>query len=73
MDAVKRAIRTFFQTFLGAVITSGAFSAVSETGVVDWSALKKVVVAGCVAGFCAVVTYVWNWLETATGKDLLPK
>jgi hypothetical protein len=62
-DSAKRALRTFGQAFLGAVITSGVLSATSESGVVDWSALKKVAIAAVFAGIIALVTWSQNALE----------
>lgn len=62
-DPLKRAIRTFLQSFLGALITSGVLSAASESGVVDWSALKKAGIAALVAGIIALITYTQNVLE----------
>lgn len=64
-DAVKRAIRTFFQAFLGVLIASGVLSAASENGVVDWSAVKKVGFSALAAGVVAIVTYIQNKLEDA--------
>lgn len=64
-DAIRRAIRTFFQTFVGVLITSGIFSATAEAGVVDWSALKKVAISAAAAAAVAVVTYIQNSLEDA--------
>ena len=62
-DAIRRAIRTFFQTFVGVLISSGILSAAAEAGVVDWSALKKIVISAGAAAVVAVVTYIQNALE----------
>lgn len=62
-DAVRRAIRTFIQAFLGVLVTSGIFSAAAEDGVVDWSGLKKVGISAAAAAVVAVVTYIQNALE----------
>lgn len=62
-DAIRRAVRTFFQSFIGVLISSGILSAIGEAGVVDWSALKKVGVSALGAGIVAVLTFVQNWLE----------
>lgn len=62
-DAIQRAVRTFFQAFIGVLITSGILSAVEETGVVDWSNLKKVGLSALVAGVVAIVSYIQNALE----------
>lgn len=62
-DALRRAIRTFVQTFLGSIATSGVLSAAATEGVVDWSVLKKVLLAACASGFVSLVSYVQNLLE----------
>ena len=65
-DALRRALRTFFQTLVGTIITSGILSSTSETGVVDWSGLKKVGVSALAAGIVAVLTWAQNALEDHT-------
>jgi ABC-type multidrug transport system fused ATPase/permease subunit len=62
-DALRRAIRTFVQTFLGVVISSGILSAAATDGVVDWSGAKKVAVSAMSAAVVAVLTFVQNALE----------
>ena len=69
-DALRRAIRTFCQTFIGTVIASGVLSAASENGVVDWSAFKKVGVSALAAAFVAVLSWAQNALED---HDAIPK
>lgn len=62
-DSVRRAIRTFFQAFLGAIITTGVLSTAATNGVVDWSSLKKAAVSALSAGIVATVSFVQNALE----------
>lgn len=62
-NALRRAIRTFFQAFLGALISSGVLSAASTNGVVDWSGLEKAGVAALSAGIVALVSFIQNALE----------
>lgn len=62
-DALRRAIRTFVQTFLGSIATSGVLSAAATEGVVDWSVLKKVLMAAVASGAVALVSFVQNALE----------
>lgn len=69
MDSFKRAVRTFFQAFVGVLATSGIFSALEEEPVVDWSTLKKVGVSALVAGVVALFTWVQNFLED---KEVIP-
>ena len=65
-DPVRRALRTFVQAFLGSVLTSGVLSAASETGVVDWSALKKAGIAALAGAVVALLTFAQNVLEDST-------
>lgn len=72
-DALRRAVRTFVQTLVGTLITSGVLSAAQETGVVDWSALKKVGVSALAAAIVAVLTWAQNALEDTTTVPALLK
>lgn len=65
-DALRRAIRTFVQAFLGSIISSGVLSAMSTGGVVDLSVLGKAAAAAIVAGIIALVTFLQNFLEDNT-------
>lgn len=72
-DALRRALRTFVQAFLGSIITSGILSTVQEAGVVDWSALKKVAVSAAAAAVIALITWAQNFLEDTTTVPALLK
>lgn len=62
-DAIRRGLRTFVQSFLGTVLTSGILSAVGEAGVVDWAIAKKVGVSALAAGVIGLVSFIQNALE----------
>lgn len=62
-DAVRRAIRTFAQSFLGAFAASGVLSAFAEAGVVDWTVLKKAGISALIAGIIALMSFIQNALE----------
>lgn len=62
-DSVRRALRTFLQAFVGILVTSGALSAITTEGVVDWAVLKKAAISAFAAGVVAVLTYVQNAAE----------
>jgi len=62
-DPIRRAVRTFFQAFLGSLLTSGVLSAMSTDGVVDWNLLEKAGVSALAAGVIALFTFVMNALE----------
>jgi hypothetical protein len=68
-DSWKRALRTFFQAFIGVLLSSGILSAFSEEAIVDWSAVKKVGLSALGAGIVAIVTWLQNFLED---KDKIP-
>lgn len=69
-NALKRALRTFVQAFLGSVLTSGILSTVETDGVVDWSSLTKVGVSALAAGLIALVSWIHNALED---RDVVPQ
>lgn len=62
-DALRRACRTFIQSFLGSVLTSGVLSAIETDGVVDYSVLQKVGVSALAAGLIAFLSFMQNALE----------
>lgn len=72
-DALRRAIRTFFQSFIGAIISSGILSSMAENGVVDWSVLKKTAISAAIAGVVASFTFFQNFLEDNTRVPALLK
>ena len=69
-DPVRRALRTFVQTLIGTVITSGVLSAAEESGVVDWSSFKKVGVSALAAAVVALLSFTQNALED---REAIPK
>lgn len=62
-DPVRRAIRTWVQSFFGAFLGTGVLSMISAEGVVDWSVLVKAVVSAFAASLIALITLVMNLLE----------
>jgi hypothetical protein len=72
-DALRRTIRTFVRTFVGVLLTSGVFSAVSTKGVVDWAVLQKVFISAIAAGVVGVLTYAHNWAEDNTAFPAILK
>lgn len=69
-DALRRALRTFLQAFLGSVLTSGVLSTVVDSGTIDLSLLQSVGVSALAAGFIALITWAMNFLED---KDVIPE
>lgn len=72
-DPLRRALRTWLQAFLGSLITSGVLSAASADGVVDWSALKKALIAAAAGAVVALITFVQNHLEDSTAMPAILK
>ena len=71
-EAAKRAVRTFIQALLGALLSSGVLSAIQVDGVVHASALAKAGVSALAAGVIALLTFIQNALEdTGTVKPFL--
>lgn len=62
-NALKRAIRTFVQAFLGSILTSGVLSAIAVDGIVDFKVIEKVGASALAAGLIALITYAMNALE----------
>ena len=62
-DAIRRAVRTFLQSFIGVLVSTGILSAIGESGVVDWSGLKKAGLSALGAGVVALLTFIQNALE----------
>lgn len=72
-DAVRRALRTFVQAWLGSLLTSGVLSATATDGIVDLSALEKAGVSALAAGFIALLSWLQNALEDNTRMPALLK
>lgn len=68
-DALRRALRTFIQAFVGAILASGILSVIATSGVVDWSAVEKVLVSAFSAAVVAVLAWLQNVLED---HDVIP-
>lgn len=62
-DAIRRAIRTFIQGFLGNLVGSSILSGVATRGVVDWSGATKVGISALAGGVIALISFVQNALE----------
>ena len=72
-DPVRRAIRTWIQSFVGGFLSTGALSAVQVSGVVDWSILLKAVVSAIAASIISLLTLVMNLVEDHTRMPALLK
>jgi uncharacterized membrane protein YdbT with pleckstrin-like domain len=78
-DALRRAIRTFLQAFIGTLmlIAVPALNDIvraiinAEPYKIDFAFWQGVGLAATLSGFVAFITFVWNELEQSTGKDVL--
>ena len=60
-DAVRRAIRTFVQAFIGVLLVqAAALIADVDDGEIDWNLWKRMARIGVRMGFCDRVTYTLN-------------
>ena len=81
-DALKRALRTFLQAFLGVFATlaiptlNGVITSAGDANGyvnIDVTLLGNAAIAGIVAGVIALISWAQNALEQKTGTDVLPK
>ena len=71
-DPIIRAIRTFIQSALGVIaLQSVALISDANDGVLDASLWQRAGVTAAVSGFVALVSYIQNVIEEASGKSLL--
>lgn len=81
MDALKRALRTFAQGFLGVLallavpILTDLIEAAAGGGTVtvDVDLWRTVLIAAIAGGLIALISWTQNALEHKTGHNLLPK
>ena len=60
-DATKRALRSFFQGFVGvALLFQGVLTNVSETGLADWAVLSKLGLAAVAGGIIGLLSWAQN-------------
>jgi hypothetical protein len=67
-DALRRALRTFVQSFTGVILAQvGAIAIDAQQGkyVLDIDWIKRILVSALVAGVIALLTFAQNWAEDA--------
>ncbi len=69
-DPIRRALRSFVQSFTAVLLVSPAFQALTA-GDADLSALKRILVAVIGAGVTALLSFAQNALEDSTGRAFL--
>lgn len=69
-DALSRALRTFFQAFLGVLLTAWIGLSLAPGELPTWDVAQRVLIAATVAGAIALVSWLQNFLEDASGRSL---
>ncbi|HHH27363.1 MAG TPA: hypothetical protein ENK57_03295 [Polyangiaceae bacterium] len=73
-DPIRRALRTFAQAFIGILLGSELLPGIVVSGQLpDSDAVERLFVSAAAAGFIALLAWVQNTLEDATGRNVLPK
>lgn len=72
-DAGIRALRTFVQAIIGAFLATSVLTSMASNSTIDADALQRAGISALAAGVIALLSFVQNALEDATGKDILPK
>lgn len=72
-DAAIRALRTFLQALIGAFIATSALQSIASDATIDGDALTRAGISSLAAGVIALLSFVQNALEDATGAHILPK
>jgi hypothetical protein len=74
-DSLRRAARTFIQAFITSFLTlmaTGQFTTkIGDATVPNWSTLDTLLLSCGLSALIALVTWLYNWLEGWTGKDIL--
>lgn len=80
-DPIRRAARTFLQAFIGtlALLAIPALSALvraissSEPYQIDFRFWQGVVIAACLSGLIALISFAQNFFEEKTGVEIISK
>lgn len=72
-DASIRALRTFVQSLIGAFLATSVLSGIASSSTIDGDALQRAGVSAIAAAVIALLSFIQNALEDATGHDMLPK
>lgn len=72
-DAAIRALRTFLQSLIGAFLATSVLQGIASDSTIDADALTRAGISALAAGVIALLSFVQNALEDATGQHILPK
>jgi hypothetical protein len=72
-DASIRALRTFIQSLIGAFLATSVLTSIASNSTIDADALQRAGISALAAAVIALLSFVQNALEEATGKNVLPK
>lgn len=70
-DPAIRAARTFIQSLIGAFLATSVLQGIASDAAIDGDALTRAGISALAAGFIALLSFVQNALEDATGHDAL--
>jgi len=70
-DAAIRAGRTFIQAIIGAFLATSVLQGVASDSTIDTNALTRAGISALAAGIIALLSFVQNALEDATGHTAL--
>lgn len=83
-DVAKRAGRTFVQAFIGSLalllvpFLFNIMQSITQSGGqgevdIDLSVIGNLLLAACIAGVIALISFIQNLFEDKTGVDVMPK
>jgi hypothetical protein len=67
-DPIIRGVRTFLQAFLGVFVALSTSGAIGVDAAPDLEVLKRAAIAAAWAGLIALIAFVQNALEDASGR-----
>lgn len=70
-DAAVRAARTFFQSLIGAFLATSVLTSISSNSTIDADALQRAGISALAAAIIALLSFIQNALEDASGKTAL--
>lgn len=70
-DPLVRGVRTFLQAFLGVFLAISTSGMIGPDSLPDLDVLKRAAIAAAWAGVVALISFVQNALENATGRAIV--
>lgn len=70
-DPAIRALRTFIQALIGAFLATSVLQGIASDAAIDGDALTRAGISAVAAGVIALLSFIQNALEEATGHSAL--